>query len=121
MANRVHWRWDHATPFGDTQADDSFVQNAVTLPYQQLRMNLRFPGQQYDVETGLHYNYFRDYEPQTSRYVQADPIGLVGAISPFAYGEGNPVTYIDPLGLGKLCTSHVTRFGCIVVRPHFQV
>jgi RHS repeat-associated protein len=99
IANRVHWRWDHATPFGDTQADDSYVQNGVTLPYQQLRMNLRFPGQQYDAETGLHYNYYRDYDPASGRYLQPDPIGLQGGINVYQYVEGNALRYVDPYGL----------------------
>lgn len=42
--------------------------------------NLRFAGQYFDEETGLHYNYFRDYDPQTGRYVQSDPIGLNGGL-----------------------------------------
>jgi RHS repeat-associated protein len=43
-------------------------------------LNLRLPGQVYDVESNLHYNYFRDYSPETGRYVQSDPIGLNGGI-----------------------------------------
>ena len=42
--------------------------------------NLRFPGQYYDQETGLHYNYFRDYDPSTGRYIQSDLIGLRGGL-----------------------------------------
>jgi RHS repeat-associated protein len=61
----------------------------------------RFPGQYYDPETGLHYNYFRYYNPQTGRYLTPDPIGLEGGINLFAYVENNPVNWIDPLGLKK--------------------
>jgi len=72
-----------------------------TIPHQQnqITMNLRFPGQYYDEETGTHYNYFRDYNPVTGRYIQKDPIGLEGGINWSAYAEGNPLIYFDNLGL----------------------
>ena len=59
----------------------------------------RFPGQYYDQETGLHYNYFRYYNPQTGRYITPDPIGLWGGINLFSYTANNPVSFIDPRGL----------------------
>lgn len=59
----------------------------------------RFPGQYEDPETGLYYNYFRDYDSQLGRYIQADPIGLAGGINVFNYSEVNPVNIVDPLGL----------------------
>lgn len=62
-------------------------------------INLRFPGQYYDSESGLHYNYFRDYDPETGRYVESDPIGLAGGLNSYEYVEGNPLTLIDPDGL----------------------
>jgi RHS repeat-associated protein len=57
------------------------------------------PGQYFDEETGLHYNYFRDYDPLTGRYVHSDPIGLEGGLNPYLYAEGDPLRYSDPLGL----------------------
>ncbi|MFI2506887.1 putative T7SS-secreted protein [Streptomyces sp. NPDC018972] len=59
---------------------------------------LRFPGQYHDPETGLHYNYFRHYDPETGRYTSPDPLGLAPAPNPVAYVH-NPHTYADPLGL----------------------
>ncbi|MFJ7146636.1 putative T7SS-secreted protein [Streptomyces sp. NPDC100445] len=59
---------------------------------------LRFPGQYYDPETGLHYNYFRHYDPEVARYVTPDPLGLAPAPNPDTYVH-NPHTWGDPLGL----------------------
>ncbi|WP_375136032.1 RHS repeat-associated core domain-containing protein [Nitrosomonas oligotropha] len=65
-------------------------------------MNLRFPGQYFDKETNLHYNYFRDYDPRIGRYLESDPIGLMGGLKTFGYGELNPLSNIDAEGLRSL-------------------
>ncbi|NBM20176.1 putative T7SS-secreted protein [Streptomyces sp. GC420] len=62
---------------------------------------LRFPGQYFDPETGLHYNHFRHYDPETARYLSPDPLGLAPAPNPVAYVH-NPLTSCDPLGLAPV-------------------
>ena len=52
-----------------------------------------------DAETGLNYNYFRDYDPQVGRYIESDPIGLMGGLNTYAYVTSNPLWYFDPYGL----------------------
>jgi len=66
---------------------------------QQTVLNLRFAGQYYDTESGLHYNYFRHYDPQTGRYSASDLIGLNGGLNTYNYVEGNPISKIDFWGL----------------------
>jgi RHS repeat-associated protein len=80
----VVWRWE-SDPFGATPPDEDADRNGSKFTF-----NLRFPGQYFDQETGLFHNGFRDYDPQTGRYIQADPIGLAGGLNPYLYAEGNP-------------------------------
>ncbi|MBP1204106.1 RHS repeat-associated protein [Duganella sp. 1411] len=93
IENHIVWRWDLGDPFGTAQPRE--------LSHTQAGFfyNLRFPGQYYDKETNLHYNYYRDYDPQSGRYVQSDPIGLNGGINTYAYVENIPTARSDPLGL----------------------
>ena len=88
----LRWRW-MAEPFGTTAAET----NPQALG--AFTFNLRMPGQVFDSESGLFYNYFRDYEGITGRYVQSDPIGLQGGINTYRYAFGNPLSYTDPDGL----------------------
>ena len=87
------WRWDKADPFG-AQLPEMNPHGRGVFTY-----NPRFPGQLFDKETNNHYYYYRDYDPQTGRYVQSDPIGLVGGINTYGYVNGNPLSLVDPLGL----------------------
>jgi RHS repeat-associated protein len=93
-SNYLAWDWRQRDPFGSIQP----VLAAGTLSY----FNHRFPGQIADQETGLYYNYFRDYDPQTGRYIQSDPIGLAAGINTYAYVDGDPLKFVDPLGLAHL-------------------
>ena len=88
----IVWRWD-SDPFGNGAATQN-PQGSVTVTY-----NLRFPGQIYLSETGLNYNYFRDYDPQMGRYLESDPIGLAAGINTYAYVSNDPVGAADPRGL----------------------
>ena len=93
------WRWDQAEPFGNNPADENpSGLGAFDLP-------LRLPGQRYDSETGLHYNYFRDYDPSLGRYEESDPIGLRGGLNTYAYVSSSPLTFLDLQGLAreKIC------------------
>ncbi len=89
--NAQQWKWDF---FGD-----AFGGNAATIaPSGGIDVKLRYPGQYFDGEMGLHYNYFRDYEAGTGRYVESDPIGLVAGIGTYLYVESTPFMYSDPRG-----------------------
>jgi RHS repeat-associated protein len=71
-------------------------------PSSSVVNNIRLPGQYYDSETGLHYNYFRYYDPRTGRYLTPDPIGLRGGANLYLYASVNPTNMLDPLGLFTL-------------------
>ncbi|MEI2808361.1 RHS repeat domain-containing protein [Albidovulum sp.] len=61
-------------------------------------IDLRFPGQWFQAESGLHQNWMRDYDPTTGRYLEPDPLGLVDGASVYGYARQNPGRYVDPRG-----------------------
>lgn len=116
-AGQIHYyHLNHlGTPQKITDGSQTLVWDADYKPFGEVNLttnsvtnNLRFRGQYFVQESGLHYNYFRDYDPTTGRYSQSDPIGLDGGINTYAYVEGNPVGYFDPYGL-ESCPSNMQR------------
>jgi RHS repeat-associated protein len=90
------WKWDQQEPFGNNVPDENpSGLGTFDLP-------LRLPGQYFDRETNLHYNYFRDYDGSIGRYVESDPIGLKGGLNTYAYVRGQPLNKVDPKGLRPL-------------------
>lgn len=101
-AGEIAWAADRL-PFGQT-----------TTTTEAITYNLRFPGQYYDDESGLHYNYYRGFDPGLGRYVQSDPIGLQGGFNTYAYVGGNPIRYSDPRGLvAQVCLVPPVGAGCV--------
>ena len=90
------WAADYL-PFGKAVVDEDPDGDG-----RKVTLNFRFPGQYYDSETGLHYNYHRYYDPDTGRYMTPDPIGLLGGVNLFAYSENNPINWVDFFGLKVL-------------------
>ncbi|MGB7271449.1 MAG: RHS repeat-associated core domain-containing protein, partial [Albidovulum sp.] len=99
-------RADHiGRPIYATTMAGTKVWEASYLPFGGVHVttgapiDLRFPGQWFQAESGLYQNWMRDYDPTTGRYLQADPLGLVDGASVYGYARGNPVTHYDFLGL----------------------
>ncbi len=98
MNGTVVWAATY-TAFGEAQIQVAIITN-----------NLRFPGQYYDAETGLHYNFQRYYDSEIGRYLRVDPIGFAGGdVNLYVYVWNNPINWVDPLGLELLICSRRTR------------
>ena len=92
-AGTTVWRWDNQEPFGnDTPNGDPDGDS------NSFEFNLRFPGQYFDRETNLAYNYFRDYDPAIGRYIQSDPIGIIAGSNTYLYAWASPILFADPKG-----------------------
>ena len=76
----------------------SIITPQATADKPTITSHLRLPGQVEDVETGLHYNYRRFYDPATGRYVTSDPIGWLGGANPYRYANADPLNQRDPTG-----------------------
>ena len=72
--------------------------NAAVKQEDGIENNLRFQGQYFDEESGLHYNRHRYYDPRLGQFTQQDPIGLLGGVNNYQYVP-NPISWIDPFGL----------------------
>ena len=95
--NVAVWVWDsYGSAFGEHAPNQDADGDGIGFV-----LNMRYPGQYFDAETGLNYNYFRDYEPGTGRYVESDPVGLRGGANTYAYVEDSPLRFSDAKGLLK--------------------
>ena len=99
------WRWE-SDAFGAT------LPNSNPSGLGAVTINLRFPGQYYDQESGLYYNGQRYYDPAMGQYTQPDRIGLAGgSFSTYQYAGSNPLRWSDPLGLWQLTAKAFLGFG----------
>lgn len=87
------WKWDQQEPFGNDSPNGDPNSTGTTF-----ELPLRFPGQYFDKEDNLAYNYFRDYDSSLGRYAESDLIGLLGGVNPFSYAN-DALAQIDPRGL----------------------
>jgi RHS repeat-associated protein len=103
--NLVVWSW-YSDPFGTDAANEN------PAGPKAFKYNLRFAGQIFDGQAGLHANGYRDcYDPAIGRYCQPDPIGLAGgSFSPYVYGSASPISRIDPLGLIDSIDSKIAAY-----------
>ncbi|MBM7093006.1 RHS repeat-associated core domain-containing protein, partial [Streptomyces sp. S12] len=82
--NKAVWTWNiKSEAFGNTPPNED-----PDLDGAKFVFDMRFPGQRFEAVSGLIYNYYRDYDPTTGRYLQSDPIGQLGGIDTYGYAGG---------------------------------
>jgi RHS repeat-associated protein len=106
------------TPQKMTNASQAVVWDRVQQPFGETTStagtatsNLRAHGQYADAESALNYNLMRDYDPTLGRYIEADPIGLLGGVNLYVYAGQNPVMRSDSFGLCAQTDSHDPTVG----------
>ena len=99
-SGNVLWAWTYE---GNAWGEQAPVTNGYTY-------NLRFPGQYFDIESGLANNLLRDFDSSTGRFTQTDPSGQAGGIAQYVYGANNPMRNVDPFGLW-VCNGNSAQCG----------
>jgi RHS repeat-associated protein len=98
---------------------------ATVDPSSTVDNPLRFPGQYEDAETGLHYNWFRYYQPIIGRYLRSDPVGFLGGVNFFTFVQNNPGRFYDPFGLCDLAAAIRTTIQILdiipIPSPYYQI
>jgi RHS repeat-associated protein len=97
------------TPIAASGSNQSVAWSTTYQPFgaigtapSTIVQNLRFPGQESDVSTGLYHDGMRDYVPATGQYIESDPLGLWGGLNRYAYAEGDPLVLTDPTGTNSV-------------------